>query len=143
MPARNMPRDRASVSNSLACAAAAMRSAADFGTMPTRASAQASAISKSNMACRTELSENTSASGSVVAKLSIRRAANSAPSVRHYTCAGSSKNVNFGNLRAQGEVSQPPPKMSWHCQMNRFGLNYGGRSEETYAHSRCKHKEQY
>src|ERR1039458_4833127 len=51
-----------------------MASAAICGTMPARASARASATSKSSIACRMECALKSSASGPVVPRLSISRA---------------------------------------------------------------------
>src|SRR5215475_9860056 len=51
--------------------AVATVSAAVVGIMPIRASTRASAISKSSIAWRTDLSENKSARASVVARLSM------------------------------------------------------------------------
>src|SRR5580704_5457961 len=73
VPARKVSRDSSAASKSPTLAAFAITSAAPFGITSNRDSMRARATSKSSIARRMERSENTSASASVVARLSIRR----------------------------------------------------------------------
>src|SRR5215475_7340979 len=73
VPARRDLRDNSPASNDAGVAAAAIDWAADAGIIPNRDSTLASATSNCSIACRIELSENNSASASVLARLSIKR----------------------------------------------------------------------